>query len=138
MSGGHEVVVAAGRVLEPPHRRRPGRRVPLRADPPDALDLAPLALRVDPLERRRRPPSSRKRFTPTTTWSPALDRPLDPVGRLLDLALLEAGLDGRERAAHRVDLGQVGRARPPPARSVRDSTKYEPASGSGVSVTPAS
>ena len=33
-----------------------------------------------------------------------LDRPLDPVGRLLDLALLEAALDRGERAAQRVDL----------------------------------
>ena len=36
-----------------------------------------------------------------------LDRPLDAVGRLLDLALLEAALDRRERAAHRLDLVEV-------------------------------
>ena len=30
-----------------------------------------------------------------------LDRPLDAVGRLLDLALLEAALDRGERPAHR-------------------------------------
>ena len=48
-------------------------------------------------------------MTPTTTRSPALDLALDAVGGLLDLALLEAALDGRERAAHRVDLVEVGR-----------------------------
>ena len=40
-----------------------------------------------------------------------LDRPLDAVGRLLDLALLEAAVDGGERAAHRVDLVEVGPGR---------------------------
>ena len=47
-----QVVRAARGVLEPGERGRPGGRVALGADPPDALDLAPLALGIDPLERR--------------------------------------------------------------------------------------
>src|SRR4051812_42541991 len=49
---GHQVPVAAGGRLEAVHRSFPGRCRTLRADPPDPLDLAAFALRVDPLERR--------------------------------------------------------------------------------------
>ena len=46
-----QVGLAAGLVLEPAHGGLPGGRVPLGADPPEALDLAPLPLRVDPEQR---------------------------------------------------------------------------------------
>ena len=114
-----------------PGRARPGRGGRAR---PGAL-----ALRVDPLERRRDRPasSSLKLLTPTTIAVAALDRLLDPVRRLLDLALLEAALDRRERPAHGVDLVEVGLGGRLELVGQR-STKYQPASGSGVSVTPLS
>ena len=64
-----------------------------------------------------------------------LDLALDPVRGLLDLALLVAGLDRRERAAHRVDLVEVlvrGRLELVGQRL----DEVVPASGSGVSATP--
>jgi hypothetical protein len=51
--------------------------------------------------------SSRNLLTPTTTFAPLLDGPLDLVRGFLDLALLVAGLDGRERAAQGLDLLEV-------------------------------
>src|SRR6187551_1658240 len=49
-----QVLVALRRVLEPAERGRPGPAVTLRSNPSNPLDLAPLPLRVDLLELRRR------------------------------------------------------------------------------------
>src|SRR4051812_25476847 len=51
---GHEVVRAPRRVLEPGHRRRPGRRIAVSSHALETFDLPPLPFRVDPLEWRAR------------------------------------------------------------------------------------
>ena len=69
--GRHQVAVAARGGLQAVHGRRPVLCRPLGSHPPDPLDLTALAVGVDPVElRRRQTSSSRKRLTPTTTWSP--------------------------------------------------------------------
>ena len=102
-----DVLAAAGGRLEPGQRSVPGHGIAVGADPAQALDLAPLAVRVDVLGRRR---FGRRvvdePVEPDHDLLAGLDRPLDDVGRLLDLALLEAGLDRLERSAQGVDLGQ--------------------------------
>ena len=77
-------------------------------DRPDAVDLAPLPLRVDPVGRRRGGLVVGEAVDADDDLVAAVDGPLDPVRRFLDLALLEASLDRRERAAHRLDLVEVG------------------------------
>ena len=83
------------------HRGCPGRRVALGPHAPDAVDLVALRLRVDLAgsEASALPLVVEYALTPTTTCSPASIAALDPVGGLLDRALLEARLDGRQRAA---------------------------------------
>ena len=106
-------------------RRAPPRRRPRRARParPRAADARRLGLRVDGLDRRvevggqRRAARSRSNsLTPTTTCSPGLD-PRPARGMRGDQRLLHvAGLDRRDRAAHRLDPVDLGCARPRPAR----------------------
>src|SRR4029079_7467062 len=93
----------AARVLEPSQGGLPGRGVALGADAPDALDLAPLPFRVDLLDRRRRGPGGIVAVLVDADDDEVapFDRRLDAIRRLLDLALLEPGLDRGERAAHR-------------------------------------
>ena len=47
-------------------------------------------------------------MTPDDDLVAGVDRPLDAVGGLLDLALLEAALDGGQRAAEGLDLVEIG------------------------------
>ena len=108
---GQEVLVAARRGLESGERSRPRLGVPTGADGPHGLDLAPLALGVDALQGRGRRALIAVAIDPDDDPVPALDLLLDPVCRLLDLSLLEAGLDRRERAAEGVDLLEVGARR---------------------------
>ena len=60
--------------------------------------------------------SSTYLLTPDDDLLTVVDRLGVRVGGLLDLVLHEAGLDGRDRAAHAVDLLEVGEARRPRPR----------------------
>src|SRR5262245_43331295 len=86
----HEVAVPGGGRLERVERRPPGGLVALGAEAPHALDLAALALRVDPLERRRRDRLVAVAVDADDDLVASFHSLLDEVGRLLDLALLEA------------------------------------------------
>src|SRR3954454_13766463 len=82
---GHEVVRAPRRVLEPGHRRRPGRRIAVSSHALETFDLPPLPFRVDPLEWRARGGA----VIPEAVHAhddlvARIHRPLDPVGRFLD------------------------------------------------------
>src|SRR4051794_9960830 len=104
---GHEVALAAGGPFQAVHRAFPGLDRTLGADAPNPVDLAALTLRVDPLEGRRMDLVVAEAVDPDDDLVPGLDRLLDAVRGLLDLALLEAALDRGERPAHRLDLVEV-------------------------------
>ncbi len=105
---GHEVAVRAGHPLQLVHRGRPGRLGALTPDLPNPLDLASLAVGVDLLGGRRADFVVAELVDAHDDLVARVDRPLDPVGRLLDLALLEAALDRGERAAELLDLVEIG------------------------------
>src|SRR6476661_4190193 len=92
----HEVAVAPRGRLEAVHGRRPGRRRTVGPDTPDALDLAALAVGIDPVEGRGMDVVVAEAVDADHDLVAGLDRPLDAVGGLLDLALLEAAFDRRE------------------------------------------
>ena len=104
----HEVVVGPRGGLQPIHRGGPGVGRSFGTDPPNPLDLAALPVGVDPLERWRMDRVVTEPVHADDDLVAVLDRPLDAIGRLLDLALLEPALDGGERSAHRLDLVEVG------------------------------
>src|SRR6202043_9827 len=88
-------------------RRGPRGRVAFGPDPPYALDLAPLAVRIDALDRRR---VGLLVLAPGDTDDDllaAIDRQLGPIRCLLDRALLEAGVEGLQGSARGLDLGEV-------------------------------
>ena len=133
-----EVVGAPRGLLDPPERRLPGGRVALRPDAPDGLDLAPFPLRVDRLEGRRRGRLVAEAVHADDDPLAGLDLALGAVRGLLDLALLEAGLDRREGSSEPVDLGEkIAGRRLELVRERLHEVASRPA-GSGVSVTPAS
>ena len=74
--------------------------------------------------------SCTKSLTPTMIFSRALDRLLEAVGALGDLALREALLDRLDHAAHAIDGVEVVPAPRASMSRVSRSTKYEPPSGS--------
>ncbi len=102
-----EVVHASSGIVEAGQRRRPGRRIPFGPDATNTLDLAPLPFRVDPLERRRHHRLVPEPVDPDDDLVARVDGPLDAVGRLLDRPLLQPELEGPQRPAGGVDLGEV-------------------------------
>src|SRR5207344_3207645 len=102
--GRHQVALSTGRRLQTVHGVEPALGGALGSDPTDALDLATLTFRVDAMQRWRRNLVVAEAVDPDDDLVARLDGPLDAVGRLLDLALLEAALDRGQRAAHRLDL----------------------------------
>ena len=101
---GHQIRSVPGRVLDPGHRRLPGRRVPGPAQLPHRVRLTALALRVDP--EQRDPVRLVGLISIDADDDPltALDRLLIAVGRFLDLPLDTARLDGRQGPARPVDF----------------------------------
>src|SRR5439155_12265254 len=96
-----EIVGLAGGGFDPIEGRPPGDRVALGAHATHPLDLAALSPGIDLLERRLRlvRPVVAIAIDADHDQVASLDRLLDAIGRLLDLALLEPALDRRERAA---------------------------------------
>src|SRR6476660_10110433 len=103
----HEVAVCARHTLALVHRRRPGVPGPLRPDATEPLDLVAFAARIDPLGRRRGDLVVAVLVHSDHDLLARVDRALDPVRRLLDLALLEPALDRGEGAADAIDLVEV-------------------------------
>ena len=137
MSGGTRLTSRRAGTVELLERAPPALRVALGANASDARDLARLGVRIDALERGsdRLVVLVHVPVEADDDRLAVLDRALCTVRRFLDLALLEPGLDRRERSAERLDLVEE-RRRGGLDLVVSDSTKYEPASGSGVSVDP--
>src|SRR5204862_3738294 len=93
-----QVVRAPRGVLEPSNGGLPRRGIALRPDPPDTGDLAALGLGVDALDRRGRDLLVAEPVDPDDDLLARVDRALLEVCRLLDRALLEAGLERAQRA----------------------------------------
>src|ERR1035437_1086694 len=105
--GRHQVLLASCTCFEPVHGRLPGRGVAIGPDLLYALALAALPFRIDLLERRSRGLLVAVFVDADDDLGSVFHRSLDLIRRFLDLALLVAGLDRRERTAQGFDFFEV-------------------------------